>query len=270
MADRAPLKATFFVFGKRDRAVLLPATIVIVVSVALIVGAFIAINWPTIAEFAELARQSGEPPNEEASMRLVGRMFSVVGMAFLFLFPLYFAVAAYEAGCLRWMIRGEAPGLYGLTLDRDMWRIYGIYWCWFLAQMAVSIATSLLLVPVVFVMMGNLATASPETMFQRQMMVQIPLMILQYGVLIFLGVRFGPAAATTIACRQFAFFRAWKVTEGRFWTLLGSFALVFVGAGVWSVLVFGAFAISILGGAMKQWPHVDAAVIFSPTRADSP
>src|SRR6185312_11722146 len=60
---------------------------------------------------------------------------------------------------------------------------------------------------------------------------------LQYLPLIFLGVRFGPAAATSIARQRFSFFDAWTVTRGRFWELLGSFAVLWLIAGVALALV---------------------------------
>lgn len=266
MADVAPLKATFFALTKRDRAVLLPATIAIVTLIALLFGAFIATNWRTIVELVELIGQSGERPSEEAGLQLAGRLFSVFGTAFLFLFPLYFAVASYEAGCLRWMIHGEAPGLFGLTLGRDMWRVYGVYWCWFLTHIALSVASALVMAPIMIMTIGSVATSgSPEGMLHRQMMVQLPLTLLQYCALIFVGVRLAPAAATAIAYKQFVFFRAWQVTQGRFWTLLGSFALVWVGASLLSIFVVVAICAGVFGSVMIQSPRMDPAAFLTPT-----
>ena len=42
----------------------------------------------------------------------------------------------------------ETPGLFGLTIDNDVWRVCGVYWCWFIAQMAVGMAMSILMFPI--------------------------------------------------------------------------------------------------------------------------
>ena len=81
------------------------------------------------------------------------------------------------------------------------------------------------------------------------------LSLLQYLPLIFVGVRFGPAAATSIARRRFSFFEAWTVTRGRFWDLLGSFALLWLAAGLALALVLALTTGPIL---MQLWPLFQA------------
>lgn len=246
-----PLRATFFTLNRRDRAVLLPATLVFLVVMALIIGAFVAINWGTLVHLRDVFASAGTNarPNEEEAARLVFSFFGFIGMAFLFMFPIYLTVAAYEAACLRWMIRGETPGLFGLTIDNDVWRVYGVYWCWFIAQFAVSMAMSILMMPLMFMTMGEIMTnPSPEAMQRWQLTVQIPISLLQYIPLIFIGVRFGPAAATSVLRNRFSFFDAWKVTEGRFWPLLGSFAILWVIFG----LITTAASIPL---ALHMWPY---------------
>lgn len=240
-----PLNATFFTLKKRDRAVLLPATLVMIVLMALIWGLFVAFNWAFFNQFIEMLR-SGEtaPMTDEAAATLgfglMGLMFSIL----LFLIPFYLVLASYEAACLRWMIRGEAPGLFGFTFNHDTWRVYGIYWCWLITQFAVSMVVSVLTLPIVFMMMGDIYAAgtdpdSPE-MWSLQLRMQ-SLSLLQYIPLAILGIRMGPAAATSIVRKRFSFFEAWVVTRDRFWALFGSYALlwlvlVIVGGGL-----FGAF-----------------------------
>ena len=75
-------------------------------------------------------------------------------------------------------------------------------------------------------------------MWRWQLTVQLPFSLLQYLPLIFIGVRFGPAAATSLARRRFSVFEAWAVTRGRFWELLGSFALLWLIAGIALALMF--------------------------------
>jgi predicted metal-binding membrane protein len=123
-----PLKATFFTLKHRDRAVLLPATLVMIVLVALIVAAWAALNSRMFALMFELTQLGSGQANEEQALAMFSGMMGLFLSTFLLLIPLYIVVAAYEAACLRWMIRGEAPGLFGLTLNNDTWRVWGVYW----------------------------------------------------------------------------------------------------------------------------------------------
>jgi hypothetical protein len=248
-----PLKATFFTLKHRDRAVLLPATLVLIVLLALIAAAWAALNWGALLRIAELlqagASQTKPQMDDAAAMNLMFGMFALMGWSIILLFPAYLVVAAYEAACLRWMIRGEAPGLFGLTLGADTWRVYGVYWCWFLAQMVVSSVASVFAMPLMFGSMGEIMRnpQDVDAMLRWQLSVQLPITLLQYLPMIFIGVRFGPAAATSIARHRFSPFDAWKVTRGRFWALLGSFALLWLIAAI--VMCAAAAPLTL-----RMWP----------------
>lgn len=245
-----PLKATFFTLQRRDRTVLLPATLVFIVIMALLVGVFVALNWGRLLGLYEfiLSAPAQQPSDEQAS-QLIWSVFGLFGGAMLLLFPMYLTIAAYETACLRWMIRGEAPGLFGLTIDNDVWRVWGVYWCWLVTHMIVSFAMSIATMPLIFMMMGEMMRdPSPEAMMRWQLTVQLPISLLQYLPLIFIGVRFGPAAATSVARKRFSFVDAWKVTEDRFWALFGSFAVLWLIAG----LLIAAAATPIV---LYMWPY---------------
>lgn len=223
-----PLKATFFTLKHRDRAVLLPATFVLVVILALIVAAWTALNWRTLGLIFETFRTFPAQLDDAQGMALFTGMMGLFLWTMLLLLPLYIAIASYEAACLRWMIRGEAPGLFGLTLDHDTWRVYGIYWCWLVTHMAIGMVASMLTMPIMFMMMGDIIAQAPQepdpqAMWDLQIKMQA-LSVIQYIPMIFIGIRLGPAAATSIARRRFSFFEAWTVTSDRFWALLGAYA----------------------------------------------
>jgi hypothetical protein len=250
-----PLRATFFTLKRRDRAVLLPATLVFLAIMTVIIAAFVALNWGTIVQFQDFMQlgASGEQPSEEASLQFMGRFFALFGTILLFMFPIYITIAAYEAACLRWMIRGEAPGLFGLTINNDVWRVWGVYWCWVIAQMAISMAMSIVMIPMMFMTMGEIMRdPSPEAMMRWQLTVQLPLTLLQYIPLIFIGIRFGPAAATSVQRNRFSFFEAWTVTNGRFWTLFGSFAVLWLLAGLAIVVIFCATYGALIGDLLPR------------------
>lgn len=270
-----PLKATFFVLKPRDRMVLLPATLVFVAIIAALLGAFAALNWSTLLHFRDLFAQSaaGGVMSEAEVGHFVGRVFGVFGAAMLLLFPFYIAVAAYEAACLRWMIRGEAPGLFGITIDNDAWRVWGIYWVWLLVNFAVSIAVSIVTMPLMFMTMGEIMrNPTQEAMMDWQMRVQLPLTFLQNIPLIFLSIRFGPAAATSVALEHFSFFTAWKVTSGRFWALFGSHFLLWLGISVVMALMVGGlyavllpdFVAHLLANWRTMTPQDAMVLIMTP------
>lgn len=249
-----PLNATFYTLRRRDRAVLLPATVVLIVLLGLIVAAFIAVNWDALASFIAFFKSAavGGTMTKEAPMAFLGAMFMLFGTGILFSFPAYLAVASYEAACLRWMVRGEAPGLFGLTIDNDTWRVYGVYWCWFIAQIAISWVASLITMPFLFASMGEIIKTPPtdvEAMWRWQLSVQVPLILVQYLSVAFVGIRFGPAAAASVARQRFSVFEAWKVTRGRFGALLGSYALLWL-------LGFVVIVVACVPVALLTWPHM--------------
>ncbi len=260
MAEK--LDATFFALKHRDRAVLLPLTAIYAVVVGLIIALFAALNWGALQNMAGLLKTMPETVSETEAMSMVTGMFGMFGWLFLLLIPFYFVTAAYEAGCLRWMIRGQAPGLFGMNFDHDTWRVYGVYWVWFLALIVVNFAASLLMLPLMFMMMGDVmaqggTTPNSEGMFDLQLKLQ-SLSLLQYIPLAFIGIRFGPAAATCVARKEFSFFEAWKVTRDRFLPLLGSYALLWFLMVVAFVVSYAAFYGAMFGPLIAEviaaWP----------------
>jgi hypothetical protein len=159
----------------------------------------------------------------------------------IFMFFLYVLIAAYEAACLRWMIHGEQVGFLGLSLGAPTWRVYSGYWIWFLIQMGIGMVVGLLSMPFMFMFIGSVGVGGDPTAAGFGFIIyQLVTTFVQYGIMAFVGVRFAPAAATSIALRRFAFFDAWKVTKGRFWALFGSFFLVML---VYLIIVLALFAV---------------------------
>lgn len=68
----------------------------------------------------------------------------------------------------------------------------------------------------------------PAKLMQWQLSVQIPMTLIQYAVMAFVGVRFGRAAATSVARRELSVAEAWTVTSDRFCALFGSFLLLWI------------------------------------------
>lgn len=264
MADKQALNATFFAFRKREKAVLLPATLVFAV---LAIGMFVifsVLNWQAFVDYMNWAASAtaanseaaanGVPPSMDAMMPPQSVM--AVGPAYLLLLlGYYILLASYEAACLRWMIHGETGGLFGLTLGADTWRVYFSYWVWFFLLIVFYIACAFIAggaVASVFIGMQGGAEPSAGTVI-------VPLLagLLVLFALIFFGVRFAPAAATSIARRKFAFFDAWTVSKGRFWGLLGAFVLLFLMFFVFLIVVEVAFVVMVGMSAAGAIGHTE-------------
>jgi hypothetical protein len=235
-----PLRATFYTFRKHsDRGgVLLGATLVTGALSLALLAAFAVLCWPLLASLFSI---SGASTSSDQVFGAIGAMFWVFLIGLVFLFVLYVLFAAYEAACLRWMIWRQAPGLFGLNLSADTWRVYAGYWVWFAIQMVVSMVVGIVMMPLTFMAMIPASNGAPEAQIASLLGVQFIIYLVQYAVLIFIGVRFAPAAATSIARRRFSFFDAWKVTRGRFWALFGSF-FILMGAYLVALAIFATAA----------------------------
>jgi hypothetical protein len=247
-----PLNATFFAFRKRDRGgVLVQLTVAFLVISVVLWGSFLALNvrlFGTLFSWFSEAMESGAldanatpaPPTFPPEMLGGIGMLVLTGLVFTALY--YIVLSAYESGCLKWMIRGEVDGPFGLSLGADTWRVYSTYWIWFLLNLAFSIVMGVLRTAA----MGIIAVSSSGD--PTSMLAIFPILLLEYAAMAYFGVRLAPAAATSITRRKFSFFQAWTVTRGRFWALFGAFFLIYViFFALWAV-IFGVGAVTMLAG----------------------
>jgi hypothetical protein len=220
------LDATFFAFKKRDQRFVLTRAAAAYLALYLVGCAIYAVlAWSAIApaygwyfNAIMTASEGGEPPAPPADLMRLAPLGLGSVIAFMALF------AAFEAACLRWLVRGESGGgLFGLKAGADTWRIFAIYWLWILVSLVIIIAVVLLYV-------GLQAIGSIGGAAQLAAMLVgglVPLAVL--ALWIFIAVRLAPAAAESIAQQRLVFFGAWRVTRGHFWPLLGSFVIIIVG-----------------------------------------
>lgn len=253
MAERQALKATFFAFQKREQSgVLLRLTLAFIIVAVVLCAGFAALFWnslgPLVQWYAEVLQASARQDTAAIeAMGLPEGFFAVIPGILLWLFPFYLLCAAFEAGCLRWLIHGENVGFMGLSLGAPTWRVWSSYWMWLLLNMAFSIAMSMVMGVAVFaIMMGGggdpAAVATLMPVFY----------IFQYALMIYFGIRFAPATATSIARRKFAFFDAWTVTKARFLPLLGSFAFLYLLYVVASLVMAAGFFAIVMGPSAQD------------------
>ncbi len=249
--ERAPLKATFYAFRKREKGgVLLGASLGYLIVGLILIGGFIALNLGALGAFVAWygdllsAVSSGGTPSAAlpAGVGMLGLSYVLV------LFLSYLLLAAYETACHRWMILGQVEGPLGLSMNADTWRVYSVYWMWFLLYIAFAIVMTILLGVVMFA----LGSTGEPTM----MLAALPVYYLvYYGLLIFFVIRFAPAAATSVARHRFSFFNAWTVTRGRFWAMFGSYFLLgilYLVGLIFVVAVAGVLLAASLGPVIGQ------------------
>jgi len=188
----------------------------------------------------------GEPslPPQEAMLAIAPWYAGVTALGLL----LY---AAFEAACLRWMVRGERGGIAGLSLGGDTWLMVLTYVVWLLLGLLFSC-----LVGGLYYGLFLFNNAAPGLRIVSMLIGALaPLGFA--ALLIWLAVRLSPAAAASIAARKFAFFSAWGATRGRFWPMLGAFVILI------AVYLGLSFPLSsLLRGQMTQWlqPAVEEAM----------
>lgn len=260
MAETQALNATFFAFKKRERqGVLAGATLAFVVLFIVLVGGFLALNFQLIGMFVSwwtsamnAAATGGAPPDMSNLPAGLGVFFLT---AFLAMIAGYILTAAYEAACLRWMIRGETSGFFGLTLGADTWRVYLTYWIWFALSIAYSMISGL--IANIFLFAGMAAGAGDDIAvmgpaFALYALVRLLLLV----PLVYFAVRFAPAAATSVGLKRFAFFDSWTVTKGRFWALFGAFFVLYLIFFIVEVVLLGGAFVAVFAGAAMSLPSL--------------
>jgi hypothetical protein len=208
------------------------------------VAIYVTLTWNSLAALIGWyggmmgeAMQGGEltmPPPD---------VLGIIPYAFLVGIVSLVIFAAFEAACLRWLVRGESGGgLLGLTAGADTWRVFAVYLMWLALLIVFGVAVTLF-----YVLTGLIARiGGPAQIIAMLLGGLAPLGII--ALMIWGAVRFAPAAATSVARRRFAFFEAPRVTRGVFWPLLGAFLILWI----------GYIVITLIGGQIIQLPAQSA------------
>lgn len=128
--------------------------------------------------------------------------------------------SVFETCYLRRYMRGDG---FKLRIGRDELNVMVVLLIW-LAVMVGLIA--------IFAIISAIAgTSSMAGMSEDNpvvnpvgIMVILFAYIALFGVIAFLGIRFGPAAALTVRDGRIRFLDAWQVTKGRWWVLFGAYS----------------------------------------------
>jgi hypothetical protein len=243
MSELSPTDLAWDGFAKRQPALVLTrACIMLLVINLAVVASFVAVTWSQWGDIvhwyvaALQATHHGATPPAPPGVFLQMMVWAL---------PIYVAsfvlFAAFEAACLRWLVRGESGvGLFGLTLGGDTWRVWLCYWAWLLLFVAFCAGV------VAFYIALNAIGASiagPAHILVLLVAALAPIGLL--ALAIWGATTFAPAAAASIALKRFAFASAPKVTRGKRWALLGAFVIVIGGYVVVSMLTSTVLRIPI-------------------------
>ncbi len=242
MTEANSLDATLFAFKKRDRRFVLTRATFAYLLLALALGAaYVGAIWPLLDDLfrwyidvVHSVTKGVAPPSPP--MRA---LMSFAPWALLYTIIGGLLRAAYEAACLRWLVRQESGGgLLGLRFSADTARVFATYLVWIglLLALCIGVITFYLGVRAIS------AIGGPFGVIATIIGAITPLCV--GAIAIWVAVRLAPAAAIIVARERFAFFGAWGVTRGRFWPLLGAFFL----------LIVGYFVITSVMGQIAQFP----------------
>lgn len=253
MVELSPVAAALNAFKKRDqRFVLTRATLAYLVLRIVLAGAFFAVTWQSwgtiLIWYAETIRNvstGGEPAAPPLEVfAAVAPWAALSGIIGLVVF------AAFEAACLRWMVRNEPGGALGVSFGPDTWRVFAIYWMWLALGLVVIVG-----VIAFYVALRALAGVHQALQLVTMLIGALaPLGLI--GFVIWACVRLSPAAAATVANRKLTFFGASGFTRGAFWPLLGAFVLVLVGYYVAATILDAILRIPFASALMPAWQRL--------------
>lgn len=159
-------------------------------------------------------------------------------MSSLLIFPLGILFwMMFETASLRRYMKGEG---FRLRVGSDEWRVmvHGLIWFGLLIAAYIGLFI-MLLVPIGLGAIGGRDTAAIGAV------AGLVLMLAYMLACLWAGIRLSPAAALTVRDGQVRFFEAWRVTEGRAGTLLGTWLVV--GLAMFVVILAGYGVMAAMG-----------------------
>jgi hypothetical protein len=197
-----------------------------------------------------------DPVAMEAAM--MGQMGRVL-LGYLLMIPLGLAFwMLFEGANQRRYMRAED---FRLQLGADEWRLLVVGLIWF----GLFIALYLGMFLVIMLPVGIMAAMGNSDGAVLGGLLAFVLMIAYMVFALWLAARFSPAAALTVRDRSIRFGRAWRVTKGKAWTIVGSWIVLMLIMMVVFFVFYLIFAVVMVATLMPVMSGIedDPAALFS-------
>jgi len=215
---------------------------------ALVGGAYLALCWLLFGSIFRTILESAIA-NKEPARELFLSLIPRFGLAILIIIPaaiIYFAVT--RTAPLRAFLQSERPDAFGyLRLGADEGRVFVTLFVLGCIRFVVQIIVSIPAWIIGFILLavsGGLH-AGPE----HRMVVQQFANLLIFPAIVFVYVKFVLAAPQTLDTRHIHIFESWTLTNGRFWPIFLSYAIVTLIGVVIGVLTAVVVVGAVLGFA---------------------
>ncbi|MCF6221769.1 MAG: hypothetical protein L3J65_11720 [Robiginitomaculum sp.] len=217
----------------------------------------------SFVEFMQVAAALEAEPSNDDEMEAVMRMFGMMGKMFL---PIMLIVvggwviwAMVEAALFRRILRededGASASLFPWRLGMDEVRVM---FCRLIVGLVGFAIVSLLYFVLIVVIIGTVAGGSQSGALGAIIgLLGFLGVVAAFALFAFITIRLVPASALSIAEDRFALGEVWPVTKGRFWPILGSYAVIGLAGLIVSQVLQTILMMAFMGSFMSMIPDLE-------------
>lgn len=236
-------RATFLPFMLPNKFMLRLAGWMALLMTLLYVASFF-LAGPVFMDFIAIAEASTTNPNDPS---LVGDIFGIYGQLLrrLFFVIILFAVVLVmaETALHKKVQHGIDHGFFPMRLGKIEGKTFVSMLCVFVFVMVAFIIGLI----VMMILMAVIVGASGGQSVGATMFAALIGYAVVYGAMIWAGVRFAPAASTTVRDGEIRVFKGLEASKGRFWWMFLSYLVLYVLSLIVTyglMFLFGAIALS--------------------------
>ncbi|MEA2999139.1 MAG: hypothetical protein QOK17_972 [Sphingomonadales bacterium] len=181
------------------------------------IAAAVAVGMMVRPMIAPMIMVNGPNPDPQA----LSQMMTMMSRMFLLEFVYLILILILLTAAMRAVIRPEAPGFAYIRLGGDELRIVGLS-IFLVVAFYIAMIVGVIVVGVIVVAVTGAAgpaAAAPAAILEALVLI---------GVFVYAEVRLSLALPLTLLRGQFVLAESWRLTRGRFWTLLGAYLLLFL------------------------------------------
>ena len=246
MSNFSPSEAAFAGFRviHRNPGAVLVWALAYIVFTLLMTALLVSLFGPQMAAFSEMS--SGETKDPQRVLALMGGMAGLAVIAVPLSLLLY---ALLYAAVFRSILTPEDRGLGYLRIGGDELRLIGLWILQFFVFLGFYIGAWI--AAIVLIVAGGMIGKSSH-MEWIGAVVAFFAIVGVFCAFIWVAVRLSLAAPMTFATKKISVFGSWRVTKGKFWSLLGCYLLTFV-FGILIAILGGIIALCIGAVISGDW-----------------